>query len=82
MEETIPCKPSKQWLLAWGIIKCIIDQTDPENVLDYEQKVNAITVEDLQKAAKKFLTLNNMVKAVLYPESSNIPQGVKTVKPF
>jgi zinc protease len=59
-----------------------IDQTNPENVLDYEQKVNAITVEDLQKAAKKFLTLNNMVKAVLYPESSKIPQGVKTVKPF
>jgi zinc protease len=59
-----------------------IDQTDPENVLDYEQKVNAITVGDLQKAAKKFLTLNNMVKAVLYPESSKIPQGVKTLKPF
>jgi predicted Zn-dependent peptidase len=51
-------------------------------VLDYEQKVNAITVGDLQKAAKKFLTLNNMVKAVLYPESSNITPGVKTVKPF
>jgi zinc protease len=59
-----------------------IDQTNPENVLDYEQKVNAITVEDLQKAAKKFLTLNNMVKAVLYPESSKIAPGVKTVKPF
>jgi zinc protease len=59
-----------------------IDQTSPESVLDYEQKVNAITVEDLQKAAKKFLTLNNMVKAVLYPESSKIAPGVKTVKPF
>jgi zinc protease len=59
-----------------------IDQTNPENVLDYEQKVNAITVEDLQKAAKKFLTLNNMVKAVLYPESSKVTPGVKTVKPF
>jgi len=44
--------------------------------------VDALKVEDLQKAAKKFLTLNNMVKAVLYPESSKIPQGVKTVKPF
>jgi zinc protease len=68
------------WL---GVLSnAFIDQTNPENVLDYEQKVNAITVEDLQKAAKKFLTLNNMVKAVLYPESSKIPQGVKTVKPF
>ncbi|HKC37378.1 MAG TPA: insulinase family protein, partial [Chitinophagaceae bacterium] len=68
------------WLSV--LSNAFIDQTNPENVLDYEQKVNAITVEDLQKAAKKFLTLNNMVKAVLYPESSNIPQGVKTVKPF
>ena len=59
-----------------------IDQTNPENVLDYEQRVSAITVDDLQKAAKKFLTLNNMVKSVLYPESSEITPGVKTVKPF
>ena len=68
------------WL---GVLSnAFIDQTNPENVLDYEQKVNAITVEDLQKAAKKFLTMNNMVKAVLYPESSKITPGVKTVKPF
>jgi len=59
-----------------------IDQNNPENILDYEQKVNAITAVDLQTAAKKFLTLNNMVKAVLYPESFNITPGVKTVKPF
>jgi zinc protease len=68
------------WLGA--LSNAFIDQTNPENVLDYEQKVNAITVEDLQKAAKKFFTLNNMVKAVLYPESSKITPGVKTVKPF
>ncbi len=68
------------WL---GVLSnAFIDQTDPENVLDYEQKVNAITAGDLQKAARKFLTLNNMVKAVLYPESSKITPGVKTVKPF
>ena len=68
------------WL---GVLSnAFIDQTNPENVLDYEQKINAITIENLQKAAKKFLTLNNMVKAVLYPESSKITPGVKTVKPF
>lgn len=59
-----------------------IDQTNPENILDYEQRVDAIKLEDLQSAAKKFLTLNNMVKAVLYPESSTIVPGVKTMKPF
>ncbi|HET9746997.1 MAG TPA: insulinase family protein, partial [Chitinophagaceae bacterium] len=59
-----------------------IDQTDPEGVLDYEKRVDAIKIEDLQKVARKFLTLNNMVKAVLYPENFNITPGVKSLKPF
>ena len=59
-----------------------IDRNNPENILDYEQKVNAIKASDLQAAAKKYLTLNNMLKAVLYPEGSDITPGVKTVKPF
>ena len=68
------------WLSV--LSNAFIDQTNPENVLDYEQRVNTVKVEDLQKAAKKFLTLNNVVKAVLYPESSTITPGVKTLKPF
>ena len=51
-------------------------------MLDYEKRVDALTVGDLQKAARKFLTLDNMVKAVLYPESATITPGVKTLKPF
>jgi zinc protease len=57
-----------------------INGDNPENVLDYEKKIDSITVEDLQKIAKKFLTLNNMVKSVLYPESSAVPESVKTTK--
>jgi len=72
---------SNDWWLT-GLSNAWIDQTNAENLLDYEKRVDAIKLEDLQKAAKKFLTLNNMVKAVLYPESSNITPGVKTVKPF
>ena len=72
---------SNDWWLT-GLSTAWIDRTNPENLLDYEQRVDAIKKEDLQKAAKKFLTLNNMVKAVLYPESSAITPGVKTVKPF
>ena len=43
---------------AWleNISNAFIDQNNPENILDYEQKVNALTVQDLQKAAKKFLS--------------------------
>jgi zinc protease len=72
---------SNDWWLA-SLSKAWIDRDNPENILDYEQLVEAITSEDLKIAANKFLTLNNMVKAVLYPESSTITPGVKTVKPF
>jgi zinc protease len=54
-----------------------INQTNPENVLEYEQKVDAITIADLQKAAQKFLNMRNYVKAVLYPEGTNVSEGVK-----
>jgi len=57
-----------------------INDDNPENILDYEQKIAAITVEDLQKVAKQYLTTNNMVKAVMYPENSPVKEDVKTVK--
>ena len=72
---------SNDWWLS-GLSNAWIDQTNAEGLIDYEKRVDAIKPEDLQKAARKFLTLNNMVKAVLYPESSNITPGVKTLKPF
>jgi len=63
------------WLNS--LSQAFIDQNDPENILDYEQKVEALTVADLQKAAQKFLPMNNYVKAVLYPENAEVPGGVK-----
>jgi zinc protease len=65
-----------------NLTNAFINQDNPENILDYEQKINSITVEDLQKVAKKYLTLNNMVKSVMYPESSSVKEGVKTTKGF
>jgi zinc protease len=59
-----------------------IDENNPENILDYEQKVDALTTAGVQAAAKKYLTLSNMTRFVLYPESYNIKQEVKTTKPF
>jgi len=55
-----------------------INADNPENILDYEQKIDAITVEDLQKIARKYLTSDNMVKSVLYPESAAVKEAVKT----
>jgi zinc protease len=58
-----------------------IDRHNPENILDYEKKVAALTVTDLQNAAKKFLDMNNYVKAVLYPENAKVPE-TKATKAF
>jgi zinc protease len=60
-----------------NLSRAFIDQENPENILDYEQRVDQLTVADLQKAAQKFLDMNNYVKAVLYPENANVPGGVK-----
>lgn len=65
-----------------NLSNAFINQDNPENILDYEQKIESITVEDLQKIAKKYLTLNNMVKSVMYPESSSVKEEVKTTKGF
>jgi zinc protease len=64
---------------AWldNLSNAFIDENNPENILDYEQKVDALTVQDLQNAAKKFLSTTNYIKAVLYPENANVEEGVK-----
>ncbi|HET9824761.1 MAG TPA: insulinase family protein [Chitinophagaceae bacterium] len=64
---------------AWldNLSNAFIDQNNPENILDFEQKVNALTVQDLQTAARKFLSTTNYIKAVLYPETANVEEGVK-----
>jgi len=60
-----------------NLSQAYIDQTDPEQILNYEQRVDALTLQDLQKAAQKFLDMKNYVKAVLYPEGYNVQEGVK-----
>ena len=54
-----------------------IDQSNPETILDYEKRVNALTTDDVKQAAQKFLDMKNYVKAVLYPETSTVKDQVK-----
>ncbi len=42
--------------------------TDPAALLDYEKQVAAITPEDVQAAAKRYLSRDNYVQVALYPE--------------
>jgi zinc protease len=64
---------------AWlsQLSNAFINQTDPEDFLKYEQMVDALTVQDVQKAAQKFLSTTSYIKAVLYPENANVEEGVK-----
>ena len=43
------------------------NKTDLNNVLNYEENINALTKKDLQEVAKKYLT-KGYLKAVLLPE--------------
>ncbi|HEX2606314.1 MAG TPA: insulinase family protein, partial [Flavisolibacter sp.] len=63
------------WLSS--LSQAFINQTNPENVLDYEQRVDALTTADIQKAAQKFLKMDNYVKVVLYPENAKVPETKK-----
>jgi len=54
-----------------------INRTNPENILDYEQKVSALTTDDLKEAAQRFLPLDKMVKALLFPENVKMPEEPK-----
>ncbi len=41
---------------------------DPQRIFDYEQNVNALTIDDIKNTANKLLKGDNVIKAVLYPE--------------
>jgi len=59
-------KDNGHWLD--GLSYAWIEKSDPKWVLDYAGKVDALTVQDIQDAAKKYLNMQNYIKAVLYPE--------------
>ena len=44
----------------------------PEDILNYLTLVNALTVDKVQKVARKYLNTENFVQVVLYPEDSDL----------
>ena len=59
-------KENDHWLE--GLSSAWIEQNDPQWILDFSKKVDALSLQDIQDAAKKYLNMNNYIKAVLYPE--------------
>lgn len=58
-------KDNSYWMNA--IAKNQLDGSDKYEILNYQEKVKALTVKDLQDVAKKYLTKNRVV-ATLMPE--------------
>ncbi|MEI6086798.1 MAG: insulinase family protein [Bacteroidota bacterium] len=59
-------KQNDYWLDAMS--KAFIEKDDPMWMLEYNQKVDAITTVELQALAKKYFNMQNYIKAVLNPE--------------
>lgn len=58
-------KDNNYWMN--GLAKNQLDESDKYEILNYQEKVKALTVKDLQDVAKKYLTKNRIV-ATLMPE--------------
>lgn len=74
-------KDNNYWVNA--LSKNQLDGSDKYEILNYQEKVKALTVKDLQDVAKKYLTKNRIV-ATLMPEdgweSAPKKDGAATVK--
>jgi zinc protease len=45
-----------------------VNGTDPEDILKFEQRLAAVTADDVKHAATRYFDLRNYVQVVLYPE--------------
>lgn len=59
-------KENKTWLSS--LSSSYLNDTNPERILTYEDRVKALTVKELQDVAKKYLTKNKFI-AILMPET-------------
>lgn len=61
-------KKNEYWLN--GLQSAIMNNTDPERLLNAEQRLNAVTPEQLVNTARKFYSNPNVFKAVWLPETN------------
>jgi zinc protease len=54
------------WIAA--LQNAFFNNTNPEDILAYESRVNALTTADLKEAAQRYFDTNNYLQVVLYPE--------------
>ena len=65
-EFEVNLKENNFWLNA--IYEFDFNKNDMKKLLSFNDKVDKLTADDIQKAAKKYLTTKNYAEFVLYPE--------------
>jgi len=63
--HTISMRTNEMWLSY--LQDAALYQTDPAEILTLEQRINAITVDDVKQVANRYLNTENYVQVVLYP---------------
>ncbi|HEV7817168.1 MAG TPA: hypothetical protein VGP06_18965, partial [Janthinobacterium sp.] len=48
----------------------LINGRDPNDILTVEQRIGAITPDDIKQAARRYFNMDNYVQVVLYPEKA------------
>jgi zinc protease len=59
-------RENSYWMAS--LQNAFFSNSNPEDILAYEQRVNALTTADLKEAAKRYFDMNNYLQVVLYPE--------------
>ena len=54
------------------LVGSVTQGRDPAQILQFEQRVNAITPQAVKLAAQRYLDMNNYVQVVLYPEAKKL----------
>ncbi|MDY7540599.1 insulinase family protein [Undibacterium sp. RTI2.1] len=65
-ERQIQMRTNTYWL--GNLQDSILYGTDMAEMLGYEARVNAVTLDDIKQAANRYFNLNNYVQFVMYPE--------------
>ena len=58
-------KDNNFWMRS--LMNAYLNDSNPDEILNYQEKVNAITSKEIQAVAKKYLTKEKVV-AILMPE--------------
>jgi zinc protease len=62
-------KENRYWLSQ--LVAAHLYQTDPRNILTYEELIDALTAADIRDAARRYVRFDNYVRVTLRPEAPN-----------